>query len=54
MNTGILTLEDLKKIGKEKNVCPYYLVRQYLQRANVVVFNYSYLLDPKISEVVSK
>lgn len=25
-----------------------------LERANVVVFNYSYLLDPKIAEMVSK
>ena len=25
-----------------------------LQQANIVVFNYSYLLDPKISELVSK
>lgn len=54
LRTGILTLEDLKEIGKEKNVCPYFLVRDYLARANVCVFNYSYLLDPKISEAVTK
>ena len=52
--TGILTLEDLKEIGKEKNCCPYFLVWDYLAWANVCVFNYSYLLDPKISEAVTK
>ena len=25
-----------------------------LERANVVVFNYAYLLDPKIADMVSK
>jgi len=32
---------------------PFLLLFQ-LQQANVVVFNYSYLLDPKIAEMVSK
>ena len=54
LKTGIFTLEDLKEVGWDKNVCPYFLVRQYLARANVCVFNYSYLLDPKISEAVTK
>ena len=54
LDTGILTLDDLKEIGWRQKACPYYLVRQYIAWANVVVFNYSYLIDPKISEVVTK
>ena len=54
LRTGILTLDDLKQIGREKNVCPYFLVWDYLAWAHVCVFNYSYLLDPKISEAVTK
>lgn len=29
------------------------MTRQYLYRANVIVFNYAYMIDPKISSVVS-
>jgi len=44
----------LKEFGRKKGWCPYFLARYALQQANVVVFNYSYLLDPKIAEMVSK
>lgn len=54
LDTGIFTLEDLKKIGKEKGQCPYYIAREYLMRANVAVFNYAYLLDPKVSGVTGE
>jgi DNA excision repair protein ERCC-2 len=53
LNKGIYTLEDLKEFGEKKNVCPYYLTRQYLYRANIIVFNYAYMIDPKISSAVS-
>ena len=53
LKKGIYTLDDLKKIGMEKGMCPYYMARQYILRANVVVFNYSYMLDPKISGTVT-
>ena len=35
-------------------MCPYFLARHFLLQANVIVFNYSYMLDPKISNLVSK
>ncbi len=35
-------------------MCPYFLARNYLLQANIIVFNYSYMLDPKISNLVSK
>lgn len=53
LNKGIYTLEDLKEFGEKKNICPYYLARQYLYRANIIVFNYAYMIDPKISSAVA-
>ena len=50
---GVYTLDDLRDYGRSKGICPYYLVRDCLMRANVIVYNYSYLLDPKISNIVS-
>ncbi|SAM05615.1 hypothetical protein [Absidia glauca] len=51
---GVYTLEELKAYGKKMNFCPYYLVRQTLPFANVVIFSYHYMLDPKVAELVSK
>lgn len=34
-------------------MCPYFLARRFLISANVIVYNYSYLLDPKIANLVS-
>lgn len=36
LNKGIYTLDDLKELGREKNVCPYYLVRHVLCKANII------------------
>ena len=35
-------------------MCPYFLARHFLLQAKVIVFNYAYMLDPKISNLVSK
>ena len=34
--------------------CPYFLARHMMAHANIIVYNYQYLLDPKISNMVSK
>jgi len=34
-------------------MCPYFLARRFLNFANVIVYNYAYMLDPKISNLVS-
>jgi len=47
-------LEDLKAFGRTKGWCPYFLARHIIGYANVVVYNYQYLLDPKISSLVSR
>ncbi len=51
---GIYTLEDLMQFGQEKKWCPYYTARHCLSFANVIVYNYQYLLDPKIAGLISK
>ncbi|XP_067007170.2 general transcription and DNA repair factor IIH helicase subunit XPD [Anabrus simplex] len=51
---GIYNLEDLKIFGQEMNWCPYYLARYSILHANIIVYSYHYLLDPKIADVVSK
>ena len=50
---GIYTLDDLKELGRQHTMCPYFLARKYLLQADVIVYNYAYLLDPKIANLVS-
>lgn len=52
--SGIYDLEELKEWGKGKGWCPYYLTRQAINHANILVFNYQYMLDPKVAKMVSK
>lgn len=54
MPKGIYTLDDLRTFGKKNNMCPYFVARHFLLQANIIVYNYSYMLDPKISNLVSK
>ncbi|XP_048355261.1 general transcription and DNA repair factor IIH helicase subunit XPD isoform X1 [Sphaerodactylus townsendi] len=51
---GIYNLDDLKAYGRQKGWCPYFLARYSILHANVVVYSYHYLLDPKIANLVSK
>ena len=53
---GVYNLDDLKSYAGAggHGWCPYFFARWALQQANIVVYSYHYLLDPKIAEVVSK
>lgn len=51
---GVYNLDDLTQHGQKMGWCPYFLARYTIQHANVVVYSYHYLLDPKIAEIVSK
>lgn len=51
---GIYGLDDLKEFGRQRNWCPYFLARFAIVQAQIVVFSYHYLLDPKIADIVSK
>ncbi|KAJ4843251.1 hypothetical protein Tsubulata_035368 [Turnera subulata] len=51
---GVYMLQDLRAFGKQKGWCPYFLARHMVQVANVVVYSYQYLLDPKVAGIISK
>lgn len=42
-------MEDLRRYGRDKIQCPYYTAREGLKVADIIVFNYLYLIDPQIS-----
>ncbi|XP_075239150.1 general transcription and DNA repair factor IIH helicase subunit XPD-like [Convolutriloba macropyga] len=52
--TGVYDLDDLKDYGRRKGFCPYFVARNALSRANLIVYSYHYLLDPKIADIISK
>jgi DNA excision repair protein ERCC-2 len=35
-------------------MCPYFAARHLINSADIIVYSYHYLLDPKIAELVSK
>ena len=43
------TLQDMREYGRKKGWCPYFTARHMLAFANVMVYNYQYMLDPKAS-----
>lgn len=45
---------DHRSFGREKGWCPYFMARHSILSASVIVFNYQYLLDPRISQLVTK
>jgi DNA excision repair protein ERCC-2 len=51
---GVFDLTDLKEIGQQRGWCPYFLARQAISYARVVVYSYQYMLDPKIASQISK
>lgn len=51
---GVYTLEDMRTLGERRGWCPYFLSRHLLTFADVIVYSYQYVIDPKISEAVSK
>lgn len=51
---GIWTLEDVLEYGRENVVCPYFTVRRMMSFADIIIYSFHYLLDPKVAEQVSK
>ena len=51
---SVYTLNALKDIGLFKGICPYFLARRAILEANIIIFGYPYLLDPKISDLVCR
>ena len=51
---GVYNLSDLREFGKKRKLCPYFLARTAVNAADIVIYSYHYILDPKIAEIVSK
>ena len=47
-------MDDLRNYGREKTQCPYFTAREAIKKADIIVFNYLYLLDPQISSKMVK
>lgn len=52
--TGVYAVDDLKALGAARGWCPYFLTRYVVTFADVIVYNYQYMLDPKVSAMVSR
>jgi DNA excision repair protein ERCC-2 len=52
--SGVLSLGDLREFGLQKSWCPYFLGRRLVDMAQIVVFSYQYILDPRIADIISK
>ncbi|SBT76534.1 TFIIH basal transcription factor complex helicase XPD subunit, putative [Plasmodium ovale] len=58
IKSGVYTIEDLKNLCKNyKNVhneivpvCPYFFAKKVIEIAKVIVLNYQYIIDPKVSK----
>lgn len=53
LRPGVYNLADLRVYGARRQWCPYFLARHSILLANIVVYSYHYLLDPKVAGVVS-
>jgi len=40
----------LKQYGQENIYCPYFLSKKLIEKANIIVYNYLYMLDPNIKD----
>ena len=41
-----LAIEELVKLGREHNVCPYYISKEMQNDADIILVPYNYLIDP--------
>lgn len=53
MKQPVTDIEDLVKLGKSCNACPYYMARGISGSADIVFLPYNYVLDPKLLKSAS-
>lgn len=51
---GVWTLEEVMNYGHARGVCPYFAVRRMIPFADVIIYSFHYLVDPKVAEQVSR
>lgn len=51
---GVYNLADIREYGKERTICPYFLARKLIEQSNIIVFNYLYMLDANMTEIIDK
>ncbi|KAI7952650.1 hypothetical protein MJO29_008281 [Puccinia striiformis f. sp. tritici] len=60
---GVWTLEEITAHGHQEGICPYFAVRRMvckwfdlsrLAHADIIIYSFHYLLDPKVATQVSK
>eukprot|EP01038_Epipyxis_sp_PR26KG_P006525 gene6525-8966_t len=51
---GVYSLDDLKDLGTQKGWCPYFMTRHLINHSTILVYNYQYMLDPKVSNLISR
>jgi DNA excision repair protein ERCC-2 len=42
--SGVFAIDDMKELGRERHWCPYFMARRMINLADVVVYNYQYML----------
>ncbi len=45
-----MDIEDLKNYGEKHNICPFYLQRNLVENADLVLMTYANLIDDKLFE----
>lgn len=51
---GVWTLEEVMNYGHARGLCPYFAVRRMIPFADVIIYSFHYLVDPKVAEQVSR
>lgn len=41
-----LAIEELAKLGRKHNVCPYFISKEMQTEADIILLPYNYLIDP--------
>ncbi|KAJ8906401.1 hypothetical protein NDN08_002894 [Rhodosorus marinus] len=54
LKAGVYDLAEFRRHGTDRGWCPYFFARRMLTFANVIVYSYHYLLDPKVAALVSR
>ncbi|PWN42939.1 putative RAD3-DNA helicase/ATPase [Ceraceosorus guamensis] len=51
---GVWGIQEIKEDARRRGVCPYFAVRRMMPFVDIIIYSFHYLLDPKVSEQVSK